>query len=152
MCTIHTLFLANIPTNIFQCCRVSVPAARVSTVEAMVAAYLHPVGLQRPSGSNVGLDTEGVSLHQPPSGTRMEANSAPLEVAVWRHQVGCWRPELVKRNIRWHRGGCGYKRVGSEEVSLQRPTSQHFRRPTGGCWCYVCRDIPQKWEDALELH
>ncbi len=56
------------------------------------------------------------------SGTRLEANPVPPEEAVSRHQDGCWRPELVKQNIRWHRGGSRYKRVGSEEASLWRPS------------------------------
>ena len=41
-----------LPTNIFQHCRVGLPAARAGTVEVKVATYLHPMGLQRPSGSN----------------------------------------------------------------------------------------------------
>ena len=60
-----------------------------------------------------GLDTEDASLHQPPSGARLEAGSVPLEEAEWIHQVGCWRPELVKRKDRRHRGGQGIKHIAS---------------------------------------
>ena len=45
--------MVDIPTNISQRFRFGLPAARGGTVEAKVAAYLHPVGLQRPFVSHV---------------------------------------------------------------------------------------------------
>ena len=50
------------PTNTFQCCRVGLRGVREVTVVAKVAAYLHPVGLQRSSGSNEGVGTEEACL------------------------------------------------------------------------------------------
>ena len=107
------------------------------------------------SGSNEGLGTEEASLHNPPSGTRLEADSVLLEEAEWGHQIGYWRPEPVKWKVRWHRGGSEDKRVGSEEASFQRPSVGPPCRtplchpvaerqlatgaPLKGRWCYVCR-------------
>ena len=36
-----------------------------------------------------GLRTEENSLHELPSGTRLEAKFEPLEEAEWGHQLGC---------------------------------------------------------------
>ena len=42
------------PTNIFMCCRVGLPMARVDIMGDQVAAYVHPAALQCASGSDEG--------------------------------------------------------------------------------------------------
>ena len=63
-------------TNIFQRCRIGLSAARGGTVEAKVATYLHPVGLQRLSGSNEGTSHHPVALGWMPT------------LCLWRKQCG----------------------------------------------------------------
>ena len=60
---------------------VGLPVARVGTLEAKFAG-LHPAALQRASGGHEGLGIEEACPHSPPSGTRLEADSMPLEYAV----------------------------------------------------------------------
>ena len=72
-------------------------------MEAKEDAYLQPAAVQWATGRNDGARHRG---GQPPlatSGTRLEADSVLLEEVVWRHQVGYWCPEPVKREVRWHR-------------------------------------------------
>ena len=75
------------------------------------------------SSSNDGAQHRG---GLPPLATqchyRLPAMSVPLQEAEWRHQIGCLRPESVKRNVRRHRGMPEEQVVGSEEASLQRPS------------------------------
>ena len=63
----------------------------------------------------------------------------PLEEAVWRHQVGCWRPEPLKHKVRWQRGGLGDKRVGSEEATCRRPTEGP------PCSAPLCHPVAETW-------
>ena len=50
-----------------------------------------------------GLGTEMASLHEPPSGTSLGADPVTLGEALWRHPVGCWRPEPVRQNFTRHK-------------------------------------------------
>ena len=100
-----------------------------------VVDYLHPSALQWASGSNKGAwHREG----QPPlatSGTRLKANSVPLEEAEWRHQVGCWSPKQVKWKISRHRGGSGGKDQNQRwpaSGALQRTIMQSTTVPPSG--------------------
>ncbi len=76
--------------------------------------------------------SEEASLHQPLSGTRLQAEPVLLGKAKWRHKVGYWRPEPVKHEIRRHRAGSGDKRVGLVVASLSRPTLQPSSVPPSG--------------------
>ena len=70
-------------------------------MEAKVATCLHPSALQWASGEPV-----------------------PLVEAKWQHQVGYWKPEPVKHEIKRQRGGAGDKRVGPEVTGIWRPILQ----------------------------
>ncbi len=92
---------------------------------------------------------------------------------MWRHQIGCQRPELVKQKVMRHRGGLKDQREGSEETNLQRPsrgppwslplcilvseswvTSTWWLAtggPLGDCWCCVCRVI-LLWFGSTDKH
>ena len=107
------------------------------------------------------IGTEEASHHYPASGTRLEADPVPLELAEWGLQVSCWRPKPVKWKISGHRGGQGDKRVGSEVASLWQPAGSPPCSPSlchamdegwlaamgwlsscglpASCWCYLCR-------------
>ena len=67
-------------------------------MEAKLAASLHPAARQWASGSNEGLDTEEASLHEPPCGTRLEANSATgggrVGASGWLLEAKTSEPEL----------------------------------------------------------
>ena len=106
------------PTNTFSSV-VTLPAARGDTVEAKVAAYLHPAALQWASGSHKGLSTEKAAIHEPPSGTGLEAMPVPLEKAMcmvasnFQLEARSTEAENQEAQTRVR------DKVGSEEVSLQ---------------------------------
>ncbi len=56
--------LLGIPKHIFQLCRIRPPAARGASVEAKMAAYLHPVALQWAWGSNEGAQHRGACQYR----------------------------------------------------------------------------------------
>ncbi len=104
-----------IPTNIFLCCRVGLPAASGGIVVAGVGAYLHHIQ-QSASGLLVVMrrvGTEEASRHYPASNTRLKADTVWLGSVEWWLEVGCWPPKPVKWNISRHIGGQEDKRVGS---------------------------------------
>ena len=70
-----------LPYKKFSCCGVGLPAAKVGIVEAKEATYLHPAALQWPQVGMRELDIEEAILHEPHSGTRLEATSVPPEEA-----------------------------------------------------------------------
>ena len=69
-----------------------------------------------------GLGTEEASLHKPPSGTRLDADSVGLEEAEWRHQLAFEGQNQQSRK----------PRIGTEEGSLRRPTLQPIYVPPSG--------------------
>ena len=58
------------------------------------------------------LGTEEAGLHFSASGTRLQADPVPLELAEWQLQIGCWGLKSVKQKISMHKGRPEDKRVG----------------------------------------
>ena len=116
------------------------PASR-GTLEAHLAA--HHCTIQWMKGSwppqwrpASGRPLEGCWSYvcRAPSGNRLQAKSVPPEEAERRHEIGCWRPEPVKQEIRRRKEGSVDKGVGLEEESLQRqrPNSELTFVPPSG--------------------
>ncbi len=86
---------------------------------------------------------EEASLPYPASGTRLEADPVPLELAEWWHQpqVSCWRTKSVKCKISRHSGGPEDKRIGSGgppcSPSLCHPVDEIGQLDAMG-WLVLC--------------
>ncbi len=134
---LYVCFLSFIPLILFH--TFQPPCGILYTI---ISPWKGNICIRKKSAILMNIDSSSVKLSIGCKLDWMRTNS-------WRHQVGSWRPESVKQNIRRHRGG-------PEEVepSLWRPISQPTSAlPSGsevdclhrvaGLWRpYVCREMP----------